>query len=146
MSRFSLADYEEIAMSTAAIHPTSSKVVQIARWSLQGVVAAAFLAAAAAKLAGAPPMVAIFEQIGIGQWFRYVTAVVEITGAVLLVWPGRSGFGAALLACTMAVALLTHLTLIGGNWGPAAGLFLLNLLILWLSRDQIGTGLGRRPA
>lgn len=131
-------------MATAtAIYPTPSRAAQIARWTLQGIVAAAFLAAGAAKLAGAPPMVAIFEQIGVGQWFRYVTAAVEITGAILLVWPGRSGFGAVLLACTMAVALLTHFTRIGGNWGPAAGLLVLNLLILWLNRAQIEAALGR---
>ena len=134
-------------MPTAtAIHPASTRASQIARWILQGLVAAAFLAAGAAKLAGAPPMVAIFEQIGAGQWFRYVTAVVEITGAILLVWPGRSGFGAAVLACTMAAALLTHFTLIGGNWGPAAGLLVLNLLILWLDRAQIEAALGRSRA
>ena len=114
-----------------------SKMAVIARWTLQGLVAAAFLAAGAAKLAGAPPVVAIFAQIGAGQWFRYVTALVEITGAVLLLWPGRSGFGAALLACIMACALLVHFTRIGGTWQPAAVLFVLSMLILWLNRAQV---------
>ncbi len=129
--------------AATVISPTGSKAAQIARWTLQGVSAAAFLAAGGAKLAGAPPMVAIFERIGAGQWFRYLTAAVEITGAILLVWPGRSGIGAALLACTMAAALVTHFTLIGGNWGPAAGLLALNLLILWLNRTQVEAALGR---
>jgi len=131
-------------MTTATVtHSAPSRTVQIARWTLQSVIAAAFLAAGAAKLAGAQPMVALFDQIGLGQWFRYVTGVVEITGAVLLVWPGKAAFGAALLACTMAAALLTHFALIGGNWGPAAGLFVLNLVILWLNRFQLGTALDR---
>ena len=34
---------------------------------------AAFLAAGLAKLAGAAMMVATFETIGWGQWFRYLT-------------------------------------------------------------------------
>jgi hypothetical protein len=38
------------------------------------VVAAAFLAAAGAKLAGVPMLVDVFNQIGLGQDFRYVTA------------------------------------------------------------------------
>lgn len=125
--------------------PPSSRAAVIARWTLHAIVAAAFLAAGAAKLAGAPPMVAIFEQIAIGQWFRYVTAVVEITGAALLVWPGRSGYGAALLACTMAGALFIHFAKIGGNWGPAAVLFVLNVVILWVNRQQFATSLRQSP-
>ena len=131
-------------MSTAStIHSSPTTAATIARWTLQGVVAVAFLGAGAAKLASVPAMVVIFDHIGIGQWFRYVTAVVEITGAVLLMWPGRSGLGALLLACTMAAALFTHFTILGGNWGPAAILFLLNLLIMWLNRAQIEAAFGR---
>ena len=31
--------------------------------------------------------VRLFERIGIGQWFRYVTAIVEIAGGVLMLLP-----------------------------------------------------------
>jgi DoxX-like family len=48
-----------------------------------------------AKLAGVPFMVELFDQIGIGQWFRLVTGVVEITGAIALVFPGLASIGAA---------------------------------------------------
>ena len=61
---------------------------------MQGIVAAAFLAAGSAKLAGVPYMVGLFEQIGLGQWFRVVTGVVEVTGAVALVVPGLASIGA----------------------------------------------------
>ncbi len=37
--------------------------------------AAAFLAAGGAKLAGVPAMVEMFEKVGVGQWFRIVTVV-----------------------------------------------------------------------
>ena len=60
---------------------TSSEVRpsrRIGAWALQAVVAAAFFAAGAAKLAAAPFMVQLFDQIGLGQWFRVVTGVVEI--------------------------------------------------------------------
>jgi hypothetical protein len=40
--------------------------------------AVAFVVAGGAKLAGAPPMVAIFESIGVGQWFRLLTGVLPI--------------------------------------------------------------------
>ena len=129
--------------TTNSVHTSPAKAATIARWALQGIVAIAFLAAGAAKLASVPAMVEIFEHIGIGQWFRYVPGAVEITGAILLMWPGRSGLGALLLACTMAAALFTHFTVLGGNLGPAAMLFLLNLLIMWLNKAQIETAFGR---
>lgn len=120
------------ASSSRRIHPATA-----VRWTLQIVVGLTFLAAAGAKLAGAPPMVATFAQIGIGQWFRYVTALVEVTGAMLLLWPGRSGYGALILTVTMACALFTHFAVIGGMWQPAAVLFALSALLLWLNRRQL---------
>ena len=47
--------------------------------SSRHLVATAFLAAGAAKLADAAYMVQLFDQIGVGQCFRYVTGV-EIAG------------------------------------------------------------------
>lgn len=82
---------------------------------MQVLLATAFLSARGAKLAGVPSMVAVFDQVGIGQWFRYLTGAVEIAGGVLALVPGAAIIGAALLVCTMASAVVTHLTVIGGN-------------------------------
>ena len=49
----------------------------IGLWALQILTAVAFLAAGYAKLSGQPTMVATFDKIGAGPWFRYVTGVVE---------------------------------------------------------------------
>jgi putative oxidoreductase len=68
---------------------------RIGAWTVQIILAAAFAAAGSAKLAGVPFMVELFDQIGIGQWFRLVTGVVEITGAIALVFPGLASIGAA---------------------------------------------------
>lgn len=84
-------------------------------------------------------MIAVFDQIGAGQWFRFLTGAVEVTGGALLLWPGRSVYGAALLTATMVGALLTHAVLIGGAWQPAALLFALSALLLWLNRRQLPT-------
>ena len=75
------------ATSIQSVRPTR----RIGAWTLQGILAAAFLAAGFAKLAGVPFMVDLFAQIGIGQWFRVVTGVVEVTGAVALL-DSRPGF------------------------------------------------------
>jgi len=112
-------------------------------WTVQVLVAAAFLAAGGAKLTGDPSMVAVFDQVGIGQWFRYLTGAAEITGAVLILVPKAAIFGAALLACTMAAAVATHLAVIGGNPLPAIVLLGLNLLVLWLRRDAVSAHLAR---
>jgi uncharacterized membrane protein YphA (DoxX/SURF4 family) len=78
-------------------------------WTLQAIVAAAFFAAGVAKLAGVPFMVQLFEQIGFGQWFRIVTGVVEIVGAVALVYPGLASIGGLWLGFTMVCAVAIHL-------------------------------------
>lgn len=116
---------------------STGKAKSIALWVLQVLAAVAFLAAGGAKLAGAAPMVATFSAIGLGQWFRYVTGVIEVGSAVLLLVPGLAAFGALLLACTMIGAVLTHLTIL--HTSPAAPLVLLVVVavILWGRRDQI---------
>ena len=110
---------------------------------LRVLLAIAFLAAGGAKLAGVPAMVQVFEAIGIGQWFRLVTGTVEITGAIMLIVPMSVGFGAALLAATMACAVLTHLSRIGGNSAPAIVLMLLSVFVLWVSRSDLTRILAR---
>lgn len=80
------------------------------------------------KLTGAEQMVGLFESIGVGQWFRYVTGLLEITGAVLLLIPTLAGVGALLLACVMLGAVATHLFVIGGS--PLTPLVLLAVLLV----------------
>jgi putative oxidoreductase len=109
----------------------------IAVWILQVVVAAAFLAAGSSKLAGAAPMVQVFEAVGFGQWFRYLTGLLEIGGAILLLIPGLASFGAITLATVGFGAILAHLLLLGGNAVPAIALFIAAASIARLRREQL---------
>ena len=109
----------------------------IGAWVLQGLLAAAFLAAGGAKLAGVPTMVQIFDQIGMGQWFRIVTGLVEVAGAVALLVPGFAALGAAWLGATMFFAVLTHFFVPHTSATPAVILLALNVLVVWLRRDQL---------
>src|SRR2546421_1235771 len=109
----------------------------IGAWVLQGLLAAAFLAAGGGKLLGAAMMVQIFDQIGMGQWFRIVTGVVEVVGAVALLIPGFAALGAAWLGATMFFAVLTHLFILHSSAIPALTLLTLNALVVWLRRDQL---------
>ena len=94
-------------------------LINIGLWVLQILTAAAFLLAGVAKLMGQPMMVETFETVGVGQWFRYVTGVIEIASAILLIIPRLSPLGAALLLPTMIGAVLAHLLVLHGSVAPA---------------------------
>jgi uncharacterized membrane protein YphA (DoxX/SURF4 family) len=114
-----------------------SRVVTIIVWILQILAAAAFLSAGYPKLLGAKMMVDMFNAIGVGQWFRYVTGGIEVGSAFLLLLPGRAVFGAILLICTMVGAILTHLLVLHTPPTGPVGLLILVAIIAWLRWDQI---------
>ena len=115
---------------------TTERKLDITAWVLQGLMALAFFAAGGVKLWGDPNAVAMFDALGLGQWFRYVTGVIEVGGAVLLLIPGAAALGAALMVVTMVGAVLSH-AVIGGSAIPAAIFLLICAAILWLRRAQI---------
>jgi uncharacterized membrane protein YphA (DoxX/SURF4 family) len=127
---------QESNMSTTSIQ-LNRPSRRIGAWTLQGILAAAFLAAGSAKLAGVPYMVDLFEQVGLGQWFRFVTGVVEITGAVALVFPGLASIGAIWIGFTMVFAVATHVFILHTSPVPAIVLGLLNALVVYLRRDEL---------
>ena len=71
---------------------------------LEFLMGALFLYLGGAKLLGTPAAVRLFRDIGWGQWFRYVTGVVEVTGALLLLIPALAGASALLLMSVMVAA------------------------------------------
>jgi len=79
---------------------------QITDWVLRGGIAMAFVLFGAEKFPSNPagPWVKLFQQIGIGQWFRSLTGCLEILGGVLVLIPWTAQAGLALLAVTMASA------------------------------------------
>ena len=112
-------------------------------WTVRVLLALAFGAAGAAKLAGATLMVQIFDLIGIGQWFRYVTGMVELAGAILLLVPAAAGL---LLCVTMAFAVATHVLVIGGSPVPAFVLGALSGFVAYRLRPTGGLLADRRAA
>ena len=123
---------------TSDVVSKSSTGVQV--WtvrSLRILLALAFLAAGGAKLASVPAMVQIFDTLGFGQWFRYVTGVVEIVGAVALLIPAYAVLGAAWLGITMFFGTLAHLFFLHTSPAPALALLALSAVIVTLERGQI---------
>jgi len=116
---------------------TPGKALNITLWTLQVLVALAFVAAGAGKLLGSAAMIALFDAVGIGQWFRYVTGSLEVLGALLLIVPGKTAFGAVLLASVMAGAIVAHLTVLHtAATGPLV-LLALSAVIAWGRRSQL---------
>ena len=108
-----------------------SKALNIVIWIVQILAAATFLLAGGSKLAGVEPMVAMFDKIGLGQWFRYLTGGLEVTGAILLLIPATGTLGGALLAVTMVGAIATHLFVLGGSAVPAIILLVVVVTVTW---------------
>jgi len=117
-------------MNTIALRPSRVKTALV--WILQIGTAAMFFMAGISKLAGAAAMVQVFDAIGLGQWFRYVTGGIEVVSAALLLVPSLAFYGAALLVPTMAGAVLTHLFVIGGSPAPAILLLAASIAIAFL--------------
>ena len=129
---------EHTSPTTNETAPAPSKGLHIGLWVVQVLLAAAFLASAAGKLTGQPQMVDLFEKIGVGQWFRYVTGITELVAAVLLLVPRARVVGAALLVCVMLGATATHLLVLHDPPIPALVLGGLAGFVLWGRRAEMG--------
>jgi hypothetical protein len=81
------ASQEGIMITTSAKPAASGKGRLITLWILFGLVALLFIGAGGAKLAGAAVMVELFAKIGLGQWFRYFTGLLEVAAAIGLLIP-----------------------------------------------------------
>jgi uncharacterized membrane protein YphA (DoxX/SURF4 family) len=100
-------------------------------WGIRILLALAFGAAGAAKLVGVPQLVSIFEIIGWGQWFRYLTGSIEVLGAVMMMVPATGLPAGLLLGGTMLGATLSHLLVVPGSPAPAIVLGLLCAVVVW---------------
>ncbi|MGB7759763.1 MAG: DoxX family protein [Bryobacteraceae bacterium] len=106
-------------------------------WVLRGAIAVSFVLFGTEKFPSnaASPWVKLFGEIGIGQWFRVFTGVVEILGGLLVLIPWTATAGLALLGCTMASAALILVFGIGRP-GDAivSGAIFIGLTAFWWSR------------
>ena len=113
------------------------RVFDLTLWLLQGLLALVFLYSGASKFSPHGIFwIELFAKVGIGQWFRYFTGGLEVICAVLLLIPRSSRIAAALLACTMAGAILTHLFILRDGYAAVfPGLPLLILIaVAWRRR------------
>ena len=116
---------------------STSRTRTVAVWISQIAVAGMFLFAGGSKLAGAAMHVQLFDAIGLGQWFRYVTGSIEVIAAVMLLTPQLAIVGALLAVPTMVGAIATHLFIVGGSAVPPSVLLAASIAIVWARRRQL---------
>ena len=78
-------------------------------WALRVSVALVFIGTGLEKFPAGPGYwVQVFDTIGLGQWFRYFTGVVETLGGVLFLIPRATTAGAVLLVSSMVGAMIVQ--------------------------------------
>ena len=88
----------------------------IALWVLRVAAAALFLFAGYSKLTGQPMMIETFDKVGVGQWFRYVTGILEVGGGVAVLIPAVSAWAAGLLLLVDIGAFLAQVSVLHEDW------------------------------
>lgn len=77
--------------------------------------------------------VRIFDQIGLGQWFRYVTGAVQIAGGILMAPRRTRTAGALMLATTMLGAAVVDVVILGSPLVIAPLLLLFVIATVWVT-------------
>ena len=110
---------------------TRKRLLSIALWTLQVVLALTFAMAGFAKVGGDAAMVEMFATIAIGQWFRYLVGALEIAGALGVLVPRLSGLAALGLLCLMAGATLTNVFVLHTSPLLPIVLMVVSALVVW---------------
>ena len=87
---------------------------------MEAMLTAVFLAAALTQLFGVGHWTAAFTVLDGESWARYITALVQLAAVVLFWWPGRRGYGAALMLAVSVAAVIAHLAVLGISSAPPA--------------------------
>src|SRR5262249_29071228 len=76
--------------------------------------------------------VRIFDRIGWGQWFRYFTGAMQVSGALLLLTRRTLTLGAFMLACTMVGAMIVDVFVLRSpGFVPFPGTLLGLVVVVW---------------
>ena len=118
---------------------------ELAKWSLQGLLAGIFFAAGIVQLVGVPAEVLLFNEIGLGQWLRVATGVIEIGGAISLASGRAASAAGAALGIMIAGAVVASFTVLPIDPVPLIVLGALSLLVATLRRRDKSASFARSP-
>lgn len=114
-------------------------------WALRLIPAIIFLQTLFFKFTGAPEPIFIFDTLGVGDFGRYGTGIMELISAILLLIPSKTWMGAVLGVGIMAGAILSHLTVLGIEvMGDGGLLFMMGVvaficcaILVWINRQEV---------
>jgi hypothetical protein len=82
-------------------------------------------------------MIDEFAKVGLGDWFRTFTGVVEVIGAIAVLIPRTTPWGALLLLCVDVGAFFAQLLRIHDDVIHTFVVAAFLLVLLWLTRDRL---------
>lgn len=124
-------------MTSTAAPAAHRRSLTVVTWIGRALLALVFVNAGLAKLFGQPVMVEMFDQIGAGQWLRYVVGGLEVVGAIGVLIPWLSAAAATGLVLLMVGATVTNLTVLDAPpWSPLV-LVVLAALVAWAGWRRI---------
>ena len=129
-----------------------SRKTAIRSWILRLAVAAILFQTLFFKFTGAPESVYLFETLGLEPHGRIGSGLAELVAGILLLWPGRTWYGAVLALGVITGAIGAHLTRLGievqGDGGTLFGMavfvWLASAGLFWWHREEAPGGLFKR--
>ena len=105
--------------------------LKITDWVIRAAVAFVFVSSGLEKfgIGGGSEWIGIFNRIGWGDWFRYLTGVLEVLGGVLLLIPIASTAGVVLLVACMVGAILAHIFKLGDPFSSIINILLIVAIV-----------------
>jgi putative oxidoreductase len=127
-------------IATAGIDASrAGRKANVAVWTLQFVVASVFFLAGLSKMIF---RLEIFDEIGWGMWFQYLTGALEMIGAVALVIPRTAGVAALAFVGLAVCAVNFHIFVLESSMIPIALLGLAAAFIAYYRRHSVAALLG----
>jgi uncharacterized membrane protein len=109
----------------------------VTAWVLAVVLALAMAGAGLAKLGGDAAMVEMFDDIGAGQWLRWMVGGLELAGAVGLLVPRLRAWAALGLLVLLVCATVANLAVLQTDTTASVALAALALVVLMLRRGEL---------
>jgi len=114
-------------------------------WLPRVAVALLFFFVGKSKFGAHSSWIKTFEQIGFGQWFRYLTGIIQMLGAIAVLIPRIFPWGIVMLACTMLGAILAWIFLLGVPFNAIFPAALLIALVVIGGEDLLNLFWVRTP-
>jgi putative oxidoreductase len=115
----------------------SGRAAGIAIWVLRVLVGGLFLFAAFMKLSGRQMMIDEFDTVGLGQWFRYFTGLLELAGGILVLIPSWSVIGALIVLLVDIGAFFAQVFVIRMDFIHTVVIGAVILVLIYLQRGQL---------